>query len=346
MLDCQISAIEKVREYARRNETAYCAYMEQVCNPLNINPDVLIEWVLRNPVTLNFHPDRILRNGKTIMENLLAQGEYHGQFRTGTTNGGKTAYIGGDRYLWEQRLFFDAYPQESLDRPKYGALNLFRYADGASARFGSCFFTLKHDIVSRCTFAYGDSSLTPTILCTSDTFAGILVGLLVDVKNHRRLLNKVVSSQQEALAILANPRDEHQEIGKNLDDCIEAHIHGDVRLSEDVENLSMDGSYLHTPFAEQAKLLCEKYGITLKTIPKRQVHADDISALFRGPTLPLLAKKMSRCFVDAQGIIDAALIGKASRESMLHPEKWTDIGTESELFQYFKQLWHIVGYFG
>jgi len=68
---------------------------------------------------------------------------YHGQFRTRTTNGGKTAHIGGDRFLWEQRLFFDSYPEDSVERPKYGALNLFRYIDGASARFGSCFFSLK-----------------------------------------------------------------------------------------------------------------------------------------------------------------------------------------------------------
>ncbi|HHY43192.1 MAG TPA: DUF3626 domain-containing protein [Thermoanaerobacterales bacterium] len=51
--------------------------------------------------------------------------------------------MGGDRFLWEQRIFFDAYPPESIDRPKYGALNVFQYIDGASVRFGSCFFTLK-----------------------------------------------------------------------------------------------------------------------------------------------------------------------------------------------------------
>ncbi|HHY43191.1 MAG TPA: DUF3626 domain-containing protein [Thermoanaerobacterales bacterium] len=38
-------------------------------------------------MTINFHLDRFSNNGKIVMENLLEQGQYHGQFRTGTTNG-------------------------------------------------------------------------------------------------------------------------------------------------------------------------------------------------------------------------------------------------------------------
>jgi hypothetical protein len=44
--------------------------------------------------------------------------------------------------------------------------------------------------------------------------------------------------------------------------------------------------------------------------------------------------------------MNATLLGKASRESELHPEEWNDIGNKSEVFQYIKQLWHTIGYFG
>jgi len=104
-----------------------------------------------------------------LLENLLEQGQYHGQFCTGTTNGGRKAFIGGNRFIWEHRLFYNAYPDNSIDRPKYGALNIFRYIDGAPVRFGSCYLALKKDIIDRCTFSYGDSSTNSTILCTSDT---------------------------------------------------------------------------------------------------------------------------------------------------------------------------------
>ena len=163
MLDYQKEAIDRVRNFALKNKE-HLTVIKEFCKPLGVDISDLISRVLRNPVTLNFHPDRFSNNGKTIIENLIEQGQYHGQFRTGTTNGGRSAYVGGDRFLWEQRIFFDAYPSDAADRPKYGALNVFKYIDGASMRFGSCFFSLKHETISRCTFAYGDSSTNPETL--------------------------------------------------------------------------------------------------------------------------------------------------------------------------------------
>jgi len=230
-LDYQVSAINSVREYAKTNNVEHQAYVENICKPFGVDVQSMIEHILNNSITINFHPDRLSNNGKPIIDNLIEQGIYHGQFRTGTTNGGKTAYIGGNRFLWEQRLFNNAYPADSLERPKYGALNLFQYIDGASVRFGSCFFTLKHEVGNRCTFAYGDSSTNPTTLCTSDTFVGVLAGLFDDVQKNNRLLNQVIATEQETLAILLNPNQAIKNIGRNLDYCIETHIHGDVSLA-------------------------------------------------------------------------------------------------------------------
>lgn len=346
MLDYQITAIDRVRDYARIKNEQSRAYVEQLCSPFNVDIQALVRHVLCNPITINFHPDRFSSNGKTIMENLLVQGQYLGQFRTGTTNGGKTAYIGGDRFLWEQRIFHDAYPQDSVDRPVYGALNLLRYIDGASARFGSCFFVLKPEIMNRCTFAYGDSSTNPAAHCTSDTFFIVLAALFEDIQKNGRMLNQVVSSVQEALTILLSPSNELKIKGRNLDYCIETHIHGDVLLGKDIESFYVDESFQQTVFAEQADALCKRYGIALIWIPKRQVNIEAIGELFRGPMIPPLAKKIDRLFGNNQGIIHAALIGQASRDSLLNPEAWKDIGNEVELFQYIKQLWHTIAYFG
>jgi hypothetical protein len=55
-------------------------------------------------VTLNFHPDR-LAMGVPIMQALGRDRLYRSQFETGTSNGGLTAYHGGDRWSWESRMF-------------------------------------------------------------------------------------------------------------------------------------------------------------------------------------------------------------------------------------------------
>ena len=225
MPNYQNAAINVIREYATTKITEYHSYVQQICAPFNIDPATLTERILARPVTINFHPDRFSNNGKTILANLLEQGQYHSQFRTGTTNGGTGIHVGGNRFTWEQSLFRETYPSGYLDRPKYGALNIFRYIDGASPRFGSCFFTLKQDAKSRCTFAYGDSSTNPTTLCTSDTFISIVAAMFVDFRQNNRVLNQIISHEQEVLAILLNPCDDIRNLGRNLDFCIETHIH-------------------------------------------------------------------------------------------------------------------------
>lgn len=60
-------------------------------------------------ITLNFHPDRLLADGRTVAQSLATEGVYRSQFETGISNGGLTAYPGGDRDRWEQRMFGGAY---------------------------------------------------------------------------------------------------------------------------------------------------------------------------------------------------------------------------------------------
>ena len=209
------------------------------------------------------------------------------------------------------------------------------------------FFVLKHEVIPRCTFAYGDSSSDPSTLCTVDTFSGILAGLFKEYTEKGKALNKVLtfSSKEEVLAILLNPCKKLKDMGKNLDYCIETHVHGDIILDTDIDSFYVDSSFQNTTIERQAESLCVKYGISFHWIPKRQIDIDSIGNLFRGTKIPILAERVNSIFGEL-GFINAELIGQASRHSIIHPEKWNDIGTESQLFQYFKQLWHTVGYFG
>ena len=46
-------------------------------------------------ITVNFHPDRVLADGRTVAQRLAAEGRYRSQFETGISSGGLTAYAGG-----------------------------------------------------------------------------------------------------------------------------------------------------------------------------------------------------------------------------------------------------------
>jgi len=109
--------------------------------------------------TLNFHPDR-LAQGKPNLEALAEHGIYSSQFVTGTSNGGLTAFPGGDRWRWESRIFNGAYDNAAAsERPVYGALNFRRKPIGAAPRFGSAHLRLTAEAISRTTFCYPDSVL-------------------------------------------------------------------------------------------------------------------------------------------------------------------------------------------
>jgi len=59
-------------------------------------------------LTLNFHPDRLLADGRSVAQALYEEGLYRSQFETSISNGGLTAYPGGGRDVWERGLFAGA----------------------------------------------------------------------------------------------------------------------------------------------------------------------------------------------------------------------------------------------
>jgi hypothetical protein len=174
-------------------------------------------------VTVNFHPAR-LHHGVPLLRCLAEDGEYRSQFETGTGNGSISAYPGGERWHWENRLFGGAYDTASTnERPKVGALNYRRRATGAAPRFGSAHLRLRAGITQRCTFCYPDACFDPSAFGTAARMS---------------LIDLAASDTRDA-----------------LDDYIEAHVHGPLRLAADVEALVLDPCFRDTEVETLARQL-------------------------------------------------------------------------------------------
>ncbi|MGV9268963.1 DUF3626 domain-containing protein [Kitasatospora sp. NPDC003701] len=245
-------------------------------------------------VTLNFHPDRA-DGGRDILTALAQDGVYRSQFVTGTGNGGLTAHPGGDRWRWESRIFGGAYDEAPAEeRPVYGALNFRRKAIGAAPRFGSAHVRLAPRALVRATFCYPDSYLDPTDLGTAERMS---------------------------LIALAEADDADE-----LDDYIEAQVHGPVRLDTDVEALVLDPSYRGTAVEERARRLpCALEwhpGLRLTTEELRR-HPE-----YRGPEFVALGVEIAE-----DGLLDPRIIGDAVRTGRHDPQD-------------LKRVWHYLARFG
>ncbi|WP_394243722.1 DUF3626 domain-containing protein [Vibrio astriarenae] len=254
------------------------------------------EYSKGHSVTINFHPDRLTATGKPLLAAIAEDGFLKSQFETGTSNGGLTAYQGGERWLWEQRVFDGAYDQaaECL-RPKYGALNYRQYGMGASPRFGSAYFELKPQVLERTTFCYPDSFFEP------EDFA---VSRGLDV-----LIEKALSDDQD-----------------RLDDYIEAHIHGEVSVKDDIACVVLDPVYRGTDIEKHARQL----GVPVRWHQGFELSIDEMSAHpdYRGQQYIELAKEIA-----SEGVVNPLLIGLAV----------TRQGYDE---QDVKKVWHYLARFG
>jgi hypothetical protein len=120
------SALAHVRSRAEAGREQHLARIARVLSGAGVpaEPEALLRAAgERGVVTLNFHPDRLLGDGRTVAAALLAEGVYRSQFETGISSGGLTAYPGGDRGGWEHAMFGGAYDgAPAAERPKYGGL--------------------------------------------------------------------------------------------------------------------------------------------------------------------------------------------------------------------------------
>ncbi len=245
-------------------------------------------------ITLNFHPDR-LHGGQPLLQVLAADGIYRSQFETGTSNGGLTAHPGGDRWHWESRIFgnaYDAAPRSA--RPKYGALNHRHQVAGGSPRFGSASLRLRPAVLARSTFCYPDSYFGPAHF-------GVAAALA--------LMPQADADDRDA-----------------LDNYIEAHVHGPLRLAHDVEALVLDPSFRGT----EVEALARKLPCPLEWHAGFRLEVDTLRrhATYRGRESVALGETIAR-----DGVLTPAMIGEAARTGRHEP-------------QALKTVWHCLARFG
>lgn len=256
-------------------------------------------------VTLNLHPDAPA-GGETLLEVLARDGVYRSQFETGTSSGGLTAYPGGARWAWEERIFGGAYRDAPPgERPRYGALDHRRRPLGGAPRFGSAHLRLAEHVLDRTTFCFPDSVLEPSHFGTAEAF-----GLLPLV---------------EAFASVARDDATERSEGGLLDDYVEAHVHGPVVVARDAEALVLDPCYRGTAVEEAAHRLgvpVEWHEGRVLTVAELERHPD-----FRGPEAVRLGREI------ADPHLDARIIGQHRRRGTAHP-------------QLLKLVWHLVARFG
>ncbi|GKU79031.1 hypothetical protein L3i20_v234280 [Paenibacillus sp. L3-i20] len=301
-------------------------------------------------IALHFHPDRLDPTMKSVAEALLEQGIYKSQFETLLSNGSLSAFSGGERDVWEKKMFGGAYQingSTNSERPKYEALNVMLHPDGPAPRFGSCYFLLSTEVSQRCTYTYLDSHQHPKEKGTYEEFDLIWAALMKDAfYNNYAIGEKNLTIQKLIHHMIVNLEKPFQNPSnkvpnRNLDHYIEAQVHGNISLKEDVKMLVADPSFKGTDTGRILEQICLKYSVDLYWHMGFTLLVDEVPMNFRGPSMPSLAKRIAQ-----NDFIDVNMIGTAAMDLKRNPSNWSDRGTYKEVLQELKLLWHVLVQYG
>ncbi|MGV9213045.1 DUF3626 domain-containing protein [Micromonospora sp. RB23] len=347
----QVAALAYVRASAMAERPAALATIARHLADADVGnpPERLLAAVERARITVNFHPDRLCGDGRAVATALYEDGVYRSQFVTGISNGGLTAYPGGDRDRWERRMFGGAYQQAGVtpaDRPIYGGLNLLDHADGACPRFGSCHLRLRPAVLARATYCLGDSHLGPSVRGTADAFEAVLAGLLAQAARTGVCLGRAETDVATLTRTLLDAPRTPASVGRALDDYVEAQVHGTLDLATDVEELVVDPSFAGTATGATLESVARRYGFPLRWHPGFVLPVGEVDPEFRGPAIPVLAARLHREFGQPDVPVDAALIGRGAVSVVTEPQRWADRGPVADTLQHLKQLWHVLVRFG
>ncbi|HEX4458019.1 MAG TPA: DUF3626 domain-containing protein [Polyangia bacterium] len=345
----QEQAIAHVRTLARARKDAARARSDEILRMSNATwatyDDALAMLRARGRVAVHFHPDRPDANGRSVAAGLLEAGAYRSQFETLLSNGHVGPFAGSPRDEWERRLFGGAYQLDgttSAHRPKYAALDLFLAPDGPAPRFGSSYLLLRPSVLPRCTFTYLGSQ--ESTLCGSwDELDDVMGALLFECFTRDAAAGERDIRPPQLLTHLRARLDEpiaarlERPLSRNLDQFVEAQVHGPIALADDVEALVTDPSFRGTPTGATMEQLCARHGVALHFHAGSRLAAAAVPSDVRGPTMPSLAARVAR-----DGAIDARAIGEAAVALFGDPAAWADRGDHAAVVQELKLLWHVL----
>ena len=313
-------------------------------------------------IVVHFHPDRFGEKPANVVDCLLAEGVYRNQFETRLSSGSPTAFPGGERDEWERTLFGEAYHAEGVpasERPKYGSLELVRFPDGPAPRFGSCYFVLR-GVGPRTSITFMGSE-HPQATSRVGTLAephAVMAALLAEIENGGietpdwppfrsptlGVRDITVSRFCDLLKVLPEhrPNPSLGPPGRVLDSGVEAQVHGPILLDRNVETLVADPAFVHTAVGQSLVKLADRYGFDLQWHSGFQLAVRDVPDDFRGPAMP----KIAECVAGRDGILDAAVIGRAAASLHYDPGQWSEWGGYFDVLRSFRQLWHVLVHFG
>jgi Protein of unknown function (DUF3626) len=342
-------AIEYVEQTAIRRRNAAGAEIRAAIAQARIPEErfhAAMRAMLGRPrIDVHFHPERATRDGRTVVEGLLTHGRLRSQFETGISSGSPTAFPGGERDEWERTMFGSAYHAPGVtgaDRPKYGALEVLPHPDGASPRFGSCFFVLREEAAERCSFTFGGSQEADALdrSGTLAVFEPVLAALVAELAGGSgafgddRLTLAGLVARLEGNNV-ARESTGGRPLGKALDSFVEAQIHGPIDLATDVRGLVADPTFRGGAIGDGLGQLSARYGWPLSWHPGFVLPVEKVPALFRGYALTDLAERVAR-----HGLLDAAAIGEAANAAEHDPEGWGNGDSLDETRTRLRRLWH------
>ena len=344
-------AIDYIEEYSKRRIESANNSIDQIAKMSNINLSEIEELKknIKNKarIAIHFHPYRIGKNSKTVIESIIEIGKYNNQFETKISNGSMTAYKGGKRDIWENLLFGQIFKEHKIPnslRPKYGSLRLIGHSDGPSPRFGSCYFLTKPEMSKFASFTYLDSYMNPkekgTINCIEEILACFLSECFErdyalgekGIRPNELVIKINQSLNQDYTSISKKP------ISKNLDHYVEAQIHTEITLRNDIDYLIVDSAYRHTEYENLFNQVCELNSIELLWNEGRELEIQDIPKNFRGSEMPTIAEEIA-----VNNKINAYVLGLAEKryKNEIEEERIRQIKN-----QQLKYLWHILIKYG
>ena len=154
------------------------------------------------------------------------------------------------RTVWENNLFNGIYDEcEHIERPKYGALNLFNSKNGAAISYGKSYFILKNHVRDRISFTSSDSSQKMFHICTFNNCVPIFV----------HLQNQTLKNVIEFI------KNKYKYIEKYSCGYIECQIHGMLKFNRDFEGLVCCEKDCTNEEKNKIKLFCENNNIKFIT---------------------------------------------------------------------------------
>jgi hypothetical protein len=348
----QQRAIQTVRSRAIEFENAAHSEIDAILKrqalAAGLVDDALAAMQTGARIGLHFHPERLSRDGLSVAEGLLRSGVYTNQFVAGLSSGSPSAFPGGERDLWEERLFGGAYhgaDVTSPGRPKYGALDIMQYPDGPAPRFGSCFILLRPDVAKRSTFTFGGSHEYSALNRTGtlDVMGPVLAPLLSQLERGDGAFAVANLSVEACLTAMMQsfsmpfPDPAFRPLGRALDSFIEVQVHGELCLGNDVERLVADSAFRDHPVGEALAAISTTYGIPLNWHPGYRIPVRDVPDIFRDYPVRPLAERIA-----GDGMLDAANIGAAANSVKLDPKAWRGWASDDDILTQFRRLWHVL----